>query len=274
MIKIMLTVRNRLQITKMCITALVKHSELPAQIYVYENLTDYKLEEHYAFWYRLYEKGVISQVTFATKESTFSSFSKAVSNNLFGLQHQQDPNKNKYDYLVLLDNDIIVTPGWDSLLKQAWEDVFKNALSDVLVVSQIPGGIKDKKDIKPEIAGVKAVIGKNGGSGLWSVRNDFFEKVGFLDVKRLVGYNKKHDQLYWNKLEKITNGRPYILGLNRKLGIHCGSLTYSTCNILTKNRTLNIDFKEKEDNTDKYLEGISFSEFYEAIVNDEELLKW
>lgn len=274
MIKVFLTVRNRLLITKLCIQALLKHSDELPKIYVYDNSTTEKLEEHFALWYKLYEKKLISQVTFTSEDSTFNAFSKASTCNFFGLQHEQDPNKNKYDFLLFLDNDIILTPGWDSILKQSWIDVTKNGLSDVLVISQIPGGVKERKDVSQKIAGFRAAIGRNGGSALWSIRPNFFEKVGLLDLKRLVGLNKRHDQLYWRQLERVTGGRPYILGLDYKLGVHCGSLSYSVCNVLTKNKPSNVNLKEKEDDTDKYLEGIGFPEFYEAIINDEELLKW
>ena len=47
MIKIFLTVRNRLAITAKCITALHKFSELEHQIYVYDNNTTHMLDEHF-----------------------------------------------------------------------------------------------------------------------------------------------------------------------------------------------------------------------------------
>jgi len=273
MYKVFLSVRNRLLISKFCIEALLKHSDELPHLYIYDNLTDCKVEQHFALCYKLYEKGLVDQVTFTTKNSTFDCFSKAATFNFFGLQHEQDLKKDKYNFLVCLDSDVIVTPGWDSVLKQAWLDVSKNALKDVLVISHIPGGINERKEVKQIIAGVKASIGKNGGSGLWSFKNDFFSKVGLLDLKRLVGVNKRHDQLYWGKLERVTGGRPYILGLEHKLGVHCGSLSYSPCNLLTKNKGVEVDLKKVENDTDKYLEGISFSEFYEAIINDEKLTK-
>jgi len=49
MIKICLTVRNRLALTKKCLLSLKKHSVVPHQIYVYDNLTNYKLDEHFEF---------------------------------------------------------------------------------------------------------------------------------------------------------------------------------------------------------------------------------
>ena len=272
MYKIFLTVRNRLEITKMCILALLKHSQIEHQIYVYDNLTDVKLESHFAFWHKLYEKGLVKQVTFTSKESTFNCFSKVVASNTFAFQHSQDPNKTNCEFLVLLDNDVIVTPGWDSVLRKAWKDVSKQSLKQVKIISQLPGGIMEKRAISQKIAGVRCEIGKLGGSGLWSVKNDFFEKVGLLQVKNFMATTKKYDQSYWYLMERTNSGKPYILGLDHKLGIHCGSLTYSTCNILTKNKH-QITLQEAEEKTNKYIEGLTFEEFYNAVSTDDTLLK-
>ena len=43
----------------------------------------------------------------------------------------------------------------------------------------------------------KIAIGKLGGSGFWNVKTDFFKKVGYLDIKMLIGQNKRHDQNSW-----------------------------------------------------------------------------
>ena len=106
MIKIFMTVRNRLAITKKCIAAIQKHSTIPYQLYVYDNQTNYKLDEHFKYFSKLYNKGLVTQVVFNTNASTFNAFSKAASCNMFGLLHQQDPEKNKYSFLLILDNDI------------------------------------------------------------------------------------------------------------------------------------------------------------------------
>lgn len=275
MIKIFLTVRNRLAITKKCIHALKVHSELPHQIYVYNNNTNYLLEEHFAYFMKAYEKRVIHQITFTTPETTFNAFSKAATCNFFGKQHNEDPNKDKYSFLVMLDNDIIVTPGWDQIIRSAWKYVNKNKLTDVKVIGQQPGGIKGLVKVDHKITdNITARIGKLGGSGLWSVRSNFFTDVGFLDLKQLVGQDKKHDQLYWRLMEQTTKGRPYIMGVKAKLGIHCGSEAGSVCNVLTRGRNkagqvLNdIKFPEAEKTIDSY----DFDKFYEKISKSERML--
>lgn len=273
MYKIFLSVRNRLAITTKCITAIKNHSSINHEIYVYDNLTNYKIDEHFMYWNLLYQKGLISQVTFTTKESTFNAFSKVISTNLFGLQHQMDPNKNKYDFLVLLDNDTIVLEGWDSFLLQAWKDVEKFKLSNIKVISQLPGSIMNKHDIPHKICGYNSKTGKSGGGEFWCVRNNFFEDVGFLDVKPVIGLDKKHDQNYWPMLEASSMGKDYILGTERRLCIHAGGVAGSLCNTLTRNRNTKnrldlIKFEQQEEDINR----LNFDEFYKSIKDNKELL--
>jgi len=276
MIKIFLSVRNRLSITTKCITALYKHSTLPHQIYVYDNLTNYKIDEHYMYFSLLMQKGIIDQVTFTSSNSTFNAFSKAASCNFFGLQHQMDPKKDKYDFLLFIDNDIIVSPGWDEILKQSWEEVKKLGLNNIKIISQFPGGIKGKIELSQKIAGKQSVTGKFGGSGFWSVPSNFFDDVGFLNLKELVGHHKKHDQSYWRLLEKSSGGKDYILGLKDKLARHCGGkISGSVCNTLTRNNMSDkkLDLIKFED-SEKRIDEMTFDEFYEMINKDESLWVW
>jgi len=273
MVKIIITVRNRLAITKKCIEALRRHSNLEHHIYVYNSRTNYLLDEHAEYLHKMYTDGIIKQYTFLSKSSVFNAFDKAVSCNMWGLQHEIDPNKDKYDFLLMLDNDIIVTPKYDLMLKKCWEFVTKNNHKNIKVIGQSPGGIKSKQEIG-RVEGVIFREGFLGGSGLWSVRPNFFRDVGFLNIKQLVGLSKKHDQLYWRKLGEATQGKPYIGAISAKLGIHCGKHVGSVCNVLTKQarhpRVMdNIKFKDAEEK----IESMTFDEFYNMIINDKKLMK-
>ena len=275
MIKIFISCRNRIAISTKCITALRKHSTIPHQLYIFDNLSNYKVQEHFMYFCLLYEKGIISQYTMNTEQSTFSAFSKAVSFNQFGYNHEMDPNKDKYDFLVCLDNDIIVTPGWDNIIKKAWDDVKKYKMDNIKVIGQLPGGIKSKKELHDKFGGFKAKTGVYGGSGFWTLRPDFFREIGYLDVKELVGLDKKHDQGYWKKLGKSTNGKDYILGLDVKLAIHTGKISGSICNTLTRNKKIKqrkpkelIKFEEAE----KRIDSMNFDQFYEMIKKDKSLM--
>ncbi len=275
MIKIFLSVRNRLAITKKCIEALEKHSTIPHQIYVYDNDSNYLIDEHFDYFCEMYKKGIIAQVTFTTTKTTFNAFSKASACNFFGQQHEQDPHKDGYVFLLMLDNDIIVTPEWDRKLATSWKYINKNKLNDIKVVGQTPGGIKNKKTVVKINEELQGRTGKLGGSGLWSVRTNFFDDVGLLNLSELVGFDKKHDQNYWRLLDISTGGKPYILALNQKLGIHCGKMAGSVCNRLTTNKKMPeekrlelIKFEKAEDRIEK----LTFSEFFNIIHTDKVLM--
>lgn len=276
MYKIFVTVRNRLSCTTKFITALRKHSVLPYQLYVYDNCTNHKIKEHFMYFSLLYEKGYISQYTVNTKESTFNAFSKAAAFNQFLLNHEQDPNKDNYDFLVCLDNDIIVTPGWDKIIRDAWLDVKKHKMNNIKIISQLPGGIKSKTILNEKIAGISGnKVGKLGGSGFWTFLPTFGRDVGYLDMKSLIGHDKKHDQFYWTKLEQSTNGKDYIIGLNHNLCIHVGSIAGSLCNTLTRHKSSkekNLDEMIKFEESDNKIDSLSFDEFYSIIKNNKKMI--
>lgn len=279
MYKIFLSVRNRLAITTKCITSIRKFSELPHQIYIFDNCTNYKIQEHFMYFSLLYEKGIITQYTVNTKESTFGAFSKAISCNQFGLNHEQDPNKDQVDFLLFLDNDmIIVQQGWDRILKSAWDDIKKLNMNNIKIVGQLPGGIMRKKEfMTSKIGGCKVKTGTYGGSGFWSVKPNFFREIGYLDVRPLIGQDKKHDQNYWKKLAAVTKGQDYILGLDSKLVIHTGSLAGSVCNTLTRNKrpqkhSENTNELIKFENAEKEIDSMTFDQFYQKIINNKEMI--
>jgi len=268
MIKIFITVRNRLAITKKCIEALKRNSDLKYQLYVYNNATSYRIGDHFKYFALLYAKGEITQVCFTTETSTFNAFSKASTCNFFGQQHEQDPKKDSYDYLVMMDNDIIVLPHWDTKLRDAWRYVHKHKLKNIKVIGQRPGGIKYiDKSVTHNIRGdLNARVGKLGGSGLWSVRPNFFKDVGFLKLSTLVGQDKKHDQMYWRLMEKASAGKPYIMGLQTKLGIHAGGVAGSVCNRLTRNRgTKNKLELIKFEDAEKNIDSMDFEQFMDFL---------
>lgn len=273
MIKIFLSVRNRLGITQKCLESIFRHTNSPYHIYVYDNQTNYMVKDHFKYFSKLYQKGVITQVTFTTNTSTFNAFSKASTCNFFGAQHNMDPKKDSYEFLLMLDNDIILTPNWDIYLNRAWNYIKKNKLKQIKVLGQLPGGIKHKgKHIK--IADDLMVReGFLGGSGLWSTRTNFFDDVGFLNLRELVGARKQHDQKYWGRMHKASGGKPYIMGLNKKLGIHCGRLAGSVCNTLTRemNKTRAME-KIKFEKSDEKIRSMEFEEFFKRIYEDKKLI--
>ena len=267
MYKIFLTVRDRLNLTKMCIEAIEKHSKRNYQLYIYDNLTSYKTQEHFLYYSMLYEQKRITQVCFTTKESTFDSFSKSSTCNFFGQQHEQDPNKDNYEFLVLLDNDVIVSPGWDETLFNAWKTVIKSNKNKIKVITYLNKSIKKQKEF-PDIDGRKCAVGRFSGSALWCVKTDFFSDVGFLDLSSMIGMNKKHDQRYWPRLKEKSGTDEYILGVEG-IAYHYYKVG-SMCNLLTKYKIDDPDYNNKLmeiQTTDDTLADTKFNNFYNKNNN-------
>jgi hypothetical protein len=222
------------------------------------------IDEHFKYFGELYKEGLISQVTFNTNASNNNAFGKASSLNCFGFNHQQDPKKGKYEWLLILDNDIIVVDGWDDVIRKAWEDVEKYKMKKVKIIGQQPSGIKYGSRYEKSIAGHHAYFGQLGGSCFWNIRPNFYKEIGYLRLNDLQGVQKRHDQLYWRKLKAVTGG-PYILGIKTKLFHDCGGYAGSICNVVgygtTKQKLERIKYKER----DKEIEAMSYKEFYEKI---------
>jgi hypothetical protein len=273
MIKIFITVCNRLAVTKHCIEALKRHSKLPHQIYLYDNHPTYLIDEHFEYFRDLYKSGVLSQLTFNTKQSTFNAFSKASAFNQFGLTHECDPEKDKYDFLLVLDNDIIVMPGYDEILKNSWAEIKRKKLNNIKILSQTPGAIINTVPFNETICGFQAVLGRGGGSAFWSIQPNFFRDIGFLDLSTLVGQKKRHDTSYWGKINKITNGQPYTIGLRHKLCIHTGKIAGSVCNTYTRNKKHpKIEELVKFENEEKIISSMTFEEFFNKVSTDKACL--
>lgn len=277
MIKIFLTVRNRFAITKKCIEAIERHTELPYQLYVYNNQTSYRIDDHWNYFMNLYKEGRVTQVTFNTNESTFNAFSKATAWNAFGLQHEMDPKRDTVDFLTCIDNDVLVLKKWDLRVKATWDHIIKNKMKNIKIVGSLPGGIKNRVETVQVVQDkLWGRLGSLGGSGFWNVRSNYFSDVGFLPIKQLVGQAKRHDQLTWTMCSKATGGKPYILGMNPKLAIHVGRRCGSVCNRLTRNLNVPekqkldaIKFEEQENNID----SMTFDEFYQACMDDDSIVR-
>ena len=100
---------------------------------------------------------------------------------------------------------------------------------------------------------------------LWSSRSNFYEKVGLLDPKPLQGFNKKHDQHYWVKMEQLSNGQPYILGLDAPLLLRGGPIAGSVCNIIGFSNNPNKLKQVQYQANDEYIESLNFKEFYKKL---------
>jgi len=71
---------------------------------------------------------------------------------------------------------------------------------------------------------------------------------------------------------RATNGRDYIMGINHKLGIHCGAQAGSVCNVLTRSSSKDKKEKIKFKNAETRLSKLKFKEFYTQIENNKKLI--
>lgn len=244
------------------------------QLHVYINQSEHRTDETFEFFRDLYKENLVTQVTFNTNDSTFNAFSKAVACNQFGLNHEQDPLKDTYDFLLMLDNDMIVAHDWDVKLKKVWNHVREKKMKSVKVVTQIPGGSKGTKLLDKKIIGCNAKLGHLGGSGFWCVQPNFFRDIGYLDVPPLVGHNKKHDQHYWRKLQKKTGGN-YVLSIGDIFAYHTGSIAGSICNRLTRNKNYKSNDCSKTVEVEKRIDALVFDDFYKEISDPKKKLnRW
>ena len=270
MIKICITVRNRLAVTKKCIESIHKHTTQPFQIYVYDNLTSHRFKDHIDYYTKQFRHNIISKFIINSDSSTYNCFSKVCAFNEFGFDHEQDPDKDGIDFLVLLDNDMILTPAWN---EKAFAVI--NGLSNhenIHIVTQCPGGVSDRKE-SITVNGIKCDVGVHGGSGFWILKPTFFREIGYLDCNLVKGLNKKHDQNYWRKIEKVTNGKKYALAIHHIMALHTGPVySGSVCNILTKDK---MDFKNiRLEEEDKNIENMDFDTFYNEIKDNERCQNW
>jgi len=58
-ILVFLTVRNRLEITKKCVEALYKYTSRPVHLFVFDNLTQTRVDDHFNYFCDLYKQGKI-----------------------------------------------------------------------------------------------------------------------------------------------------------------------------------------------------------------------
>lgn len=276
-IAVMITVRNRLALTKKCIQTLYKSTRRPIHLFVYDNCTSYKIKEHFDYFSELYETGVLQKYVVNTFESTYNAFSKVVAFNEFGRTILENPIANRYEFLVLLDNDMMmVKDNWDDIIIDMWRGIdSEEELRDMIhIVTQWPNGCTSAQTGEFHIGdeNYKLQLGYTSGSCFWCFRDSFFKKVGFLNPNNVVGQNKKHDQLYWHKMRAINNHKPYILAVEEDLVVtydNYKDINLSICDPSQFDPQKEITFKEVDDTIDK----MPYDSFMNLLRNNIEQFK-
>lgn len=269
-IAVFITVRNRLAITKKCIESLYLNTNRPIHLFVFDNCMSTRLDEHFIYFCNLYKVGRLQKYVVNTVTSTYNAFSKAMSFNEFGLFIESHPNKNEYEWLLCLDNDmIIIQKGWDDYIASMFNEVDKHEGNTIQIVTQYPGGVSGSDHM---FGNIKVRVGVNGGSGFWNIRPDFFSKVGLLEPEPLLGISKRHDIHYWEKLNKFSRGQPYTVAIDLPLALHvayCNGMDLSVCKAIRNDHASNVDFES----FDALVEGLQYDDFLEWIKRDEDVFR-
>ena len=244
----MFTVRNRLQMTKYTLEQLfrsVNFNNWELEIFLYDNLSEFDMEERAQYYGKLLRERWLTQVTFNTKGSTDNAFSKAAANNQFADFHMNSLDKRSIRYLIMMDNDMLCLPGWLEQFDKAWKDVRSDPKlkKEISIVTQHPGGVMGRKRFS--INGTEYTRGTSGGSGLWIVKNDFYDRIGKLNLAKLVGKNKAHDQHYWYRIQRKTGVYNYAVTVFCQKVLHLGGICGSVCNSLHQNGGRNLHQVEK-----------------------------
>ena len=81
------------------------------------------------------------------------------------------PNRDMYDFVTCLDNDmILIEDGWDLIIQEAMELAEKQVPS-IKLIGQYVGGCSGRDEvIKLRGKETKVRVGVNSGSGLWNFR--------------------------------------------------------------------------------------------------------
>lgn len=263
---VFLSVRNRLAITKRCIEYLFKNTRREIDLFVFDNCTGTRIPDHFNYFCRLYEQGKLQKYVANTITSTYNAFSKAMSFNEFGLFIENHPDKFSYDWLVCLDNDmILIQEKWDDIIGTMFEEVDKKEPNNTIqIITQYPGGCSGTDY---NLDKFKIRVGVNSGSGFWNIRPDFFTKVGLLESEPLIGINKRHDLELWPKLNAYTKGQPYVIAIDQPMALHIAyhdGKDLSICKATRNNPAMNVDFEL----FDNLIETMNDTEFNEFIMKD------
>jgi len=238
-IRVMISTRERLEYTIKCIQALERFTKNDLEIFLFDDRSKENLAERFQYYKYLVENNKIAHLEILPSDSkiSFNTFGKAVSWNIFGYISSFMFPEQYFDWILLIDNDIIVRKeGWDTKLIETWRRINQyKELKTIQVVTQAPGGIMGEKLEFDLEDGYKIRVGSAGGSGFWFLKKDYFKNMGLLPLKFLIGKSKGHDQLSWQLHQLRTNSRRYVAGLWDKLALHIGH-NRSICNYLTWGR--------------------------------------
>lgn len=106
--KIFVTVRDRIESTKICIDSLIATTLNKADIYIYDNKSEKDLDSLMKYYAILLDSGLVASVTMNRNNLSQVYWSKAYAWSQF----LDEASKDECDYVVMVDNDVRFHPDW------------------------------------------------------------------------------------------------------------------------------------------------------------------
>ena len=287
-LKVMMTCRERINLTEKTIQSIRDNSTIfeNISIYCYDNLSDLDNETRFQRFQMMLKNNLIQYYSYDTPSTLGNCFGKAVAYYKWIQQikfEEQLGRLNKTDksktYYLLIDNDMIVGPKWD----QYFVSAASQCPESTYFLVKFPGGIPTiaqesstkcqvtnlfSKDVPEKFNIVHANAG--GGSGFWFMTTQMLAKHvwGISEVNQTYKRFKRHDTTMWNTIRRLRGASTkYVTGVippdpEQPLVLHLGSVVGSMCNQLTTGQ-YNEDMKSRHEVNDDSIKNMTHAELFE-----------
>jgi len=278
--------RDRTVLTLKCIESIHGTSKLftDINVYVFDNLSNMDISRMNMFS-KLLATNQIKHYSYDTSQSTYDCFPKPIifrrwasmMIDQYELYNKIGKEPNIKDVYMLLDNDMILGPDWDSYFITALDNILKYS-KEIKFIVKYPGGIPLKfREHAPSFKLTNRyknneefeVITSNfgGGSGCWVMDIKMLKYLTWSieEISKTLGKFKGHDTATWARIRKEFNDTQYVAAVKPRnldtnpLIIHMGA--GSMCMSLNKNEygTARSKFSGEES---KYRD-MSYSEIFQ-----------
>lgn len=223
--------RDRLTLTAKTINSILQSSSVFSEINIscFDNYSEL-VPERMEFFYNLLKNEKIKYYSYEKAYSTANCFPKVVCFNrwidIMNLKYNIEDIDSKKEFYLLIDNDMILMPEWDTYFLSLFEmENSDRFLKDIHFVCPYPSGIVSKNidsnnipqspqfrkfDLKNNYNSDKfKFITSNGGgaSGFWFMNHKMLNSVkwDYGDIIEVKGRFKRQDKNTW-KIIKRKNG--------------------------------------------------------------------
>jgi len=286
---ICMPIRDRKHLTIKAIESIWKNTTKVAKkninIYAFDNKSDLS-DERAAMFYNLLKQDKIKYYSYDTSESTYNCFGKAVTFQRWikmmiterNMYSTISPGLDGYrTFYVLMDNDMLLGPGWDEYFISAAEQV-ERIQPDTHMLIKSPGGVPESCRQDPQYKIKNVFDGSDisiqpgiggGGSGFWFMTYNMLNKVMWddRDLKYTFNVDKRHDSTTWRLIHDKNGICKYNAAVvppseDNPLVLHLGGRIGSICNQLVKGK-YNGDVKKGiTDMEDHEIEGLSVDDLW------------